>query len=51
MNERIEKLRRRNQKLKYICAFDKWLSVEPPIVLFWQWRKWKNARPKIGDFT
>lgn len=40
---------RYNQKLEYIRRFEWWLSWEPPMVLFWRWRKWKKRRPKWED--
>ena len=45
MSERKEKKRRYNQRLEFIAAFDAWLRAEPPMILFWRWRKWKNNRP------
>lgn len=47
MSEKQEKRKRLNQKLQYIFAFERWLAFEPPIILFWKWRKWKAARPAI----
>ena len=40
---------RYNQKLEYIRRFEYWLSWEPPMVLFWRWRKWKKRRPTWKD--
>ena len=40
---------RYNQKLEYIRRFEWWLSWEPPMVLFWLWRKWKKRRPTWKD--
>lgn len=45
MSERQEKRKRYNQKLQHISAFERWLAVEPPMIFFWMWRKWKAARP------
>lgn len=45
MNEKKEKRKRYNQKLEYIARFNKWLESEPPMILFWRWRKWKKSRP------
>ena len=45
MSERQEHKKRYNQKLEYIAQLEKWLKAEPPMVLFWRWRKWKNNRP------
>ena len=36
---------RYNQKLEYIRRYERWLAAEPPMILFWRWRKWKNRRP------
>lgn len=40
---------RYNQKLEYIQRFEWWLSWEPPMLLYWRWRKWKNRRPLWRD--
>ena len=40
---------RYNQKLEYIERFERWLRLEPPMILFWQWHKWKKRRPKWED--
>lgn len=45
MSERKEKKRRYNLRLEYIAAFDRWLQSEPPMILFWRWRRWKRERP------
>lgn len=45
MSEKREHKRRYNLRLEYIAHFYKWLENEPPMILFWRWRKWKNARP------
>jgi hypothetical protein len=45
MNEKKEKRKRYNQKLEFIARFNKWLESEPPMILFWRWRKWKKSRP------
>lgn len=45
MNEKKEKRKRYNQKLEFIARFNKWLESEPPMLLFWRWRKWKKSRP------
>lgn len=45
MSESREKKRRYNEKLAYIAAFEIWLNCEPPIFLFWRWRKWRAQRP------
>lgn len=45
MSESREHKRRYNQRLEYIAQFTKWLEKEPPMVLFWKWKKWKNERP------
>ena len=60
MSERQEKKRRYNLRLEYIASFNRWIASEPPKILFWRWRKWRDARPvftiekgrvKIGSFT
>lgn len=45
MSERREKRRRLNLRLEYIEDFNQWLYDEPPIWMFWRWRKWKKSRP------
>lgn len=45
MSERKEKKRRYNLRLEYIARFNDWLDSEPPLWLFWKWRKWKYNRP------
>lgn len=45
MSESREKKRRYNLRLEYIAQFLRWLYDEPPMILFWRWRKWKNERP------
>lgn len=45
MSERQEKKRRYNARLEFIVRFNAWLESEPPMILFWRWRKWKDARP------
>lgn len=45
MSERREKQRRLNLRLEYIAAFELWLNKEPPVWMFWRWRKWKRSRP------
>lgn len=49
MSEKREKKRRHNLRLEYIAAFGRWLSSEPPMWVFWKWRKWKNSRPVWDD--
>lgn len=46
MSERREKRNRFYQKMQYIAEFEFWLANEPPIFYFFEWRKWKNNRPK-----
>ena len=50
MSERAEKKRRYNQKLEFIRKFEVWLASEPPMILFWAWRKWKKNRPVLQDY-
>lgn len=45
MSESREKKRRYNLRLEYISHFSNWLDSEPPMWMFWRWRKWKNSRP------
>ena len=49
MSESREKKRRYNLRLEYIAHFNSWLKSEPPMILFWRWRKWKNSRPVWDD--
>ena len=45
MSESREHKRRYNLRLEFIAEISKWLDREPPMILFWKWRKWKNERP------
>lgn len=45
MSESREHKRRYNLRLEYILRFYNWLISEPPMILFWKWRKWKRERP------
>jgi len=36
--------------MEFIAAFDRWLDSEPPVILFWKWRKWKRERPIWENF-
>ncbi len=47
MSARREHRRRYNQKLAYIAKFTQWIESEPPMFLFWKWKKWRSARPKM----
>lgn len=49
MSERKEKKRRYNLRLEYIAQFNNWLALEPPMWMFWKWRKWKENRPVWND--
>lgn len=49
MSEKREKKRRYNLRLEYIRHFSNWLLSEPPMWMFWAWRKWKKARPLWDD--
>ena len=40
---------RYNQKLEYIERFERWLRLEPPMILFWKWIRWKKKRPTWKD--
>ncbi len=50
MSESREHKRRYNLRLEFIAAFGRWLDSEPPVILFWKWRKWKRERPVWEDF-
>lgn len=50
MSEKQEKRRRCNRKLAYIAAFDVWCQREPPMILFWRWRKWLKDRPVFDEW-
>ena len=45
MGEKQEKKRRYNLRLEFIANFAEWLKSEPPMWMFWRWRKWKKNRP------
>ena len=45
MSGKREHRKRNNMRLQYIAAFNRWLEAEPPMILFWRWRKWKKCRP------
>lgn len=45
MSEKREKRRRYIMRLAYIRDFKYWLACEPPLLLFWRWRKWLKERP------
>ena len=47
MSEKQEKKRRHNLQLEYIARFNEWLDNEPPMLLFWRWRKWMKCRPML----
>lgn len=49
MSQRREKSRRYYQRMAYIRAFEYWLRREPPLVLFWLWRKWLKERPVLKE--
>lgn len=49
MSERVEKRRRRNQRLAYIAAYNRWLEDKPSIWQFWRWRRWRKAEPVYRD--
>lgn len=51
MSESREHKRRYNLRLEFIDAFAKWLECEPPMLLFWKWRKWKQERPDWNEFS
>ena len=51
MSESREHKRRYNLRLEFIAEFAKWLEREPPAILFWKWRKWKNERPVWESFS
>ena len=45
MSQKCEKKRRYNSKLLFIREFEYWLDEEPPMILFWRWKKWKQQKP------
>ena len=49
MSEKREHRRRYNLRLEYIARFEDWLNNEPPMILFWKWKKWKKERPIWND--
>ena len=49
MSEKREHRRRYNLRLEYIAHFEDWLNNEPPMILFWKWKKWKKERPIWND--
>ncbi len=49
MSESREKKLRYYQRIQYIREFEKWLASEPPMILFWAWRKWLKNRPVLKD--
>ena len=49
MSEKKEHRRRYNLRLEYIARFEDWLNNEPPMILFWKWKKWKKERPTWND--
>lgn len=49
MSEKQAKRRRQNQRLEYIAEYNRWVNAEPPIWHFRKWRKWKQARPALGE--
>lgn len=49
MSEKREHRRRYNLRLEYIAHFEDWLNNEPPMILFWRWKKWKKERPVWHD--
>lgn len=50
MSEKREHRRRRALRLKYEAELYAWKKSEPPKILFWRWRKWKNSRPIWDDY-
>ena len=49
MSESREKKRRYNLRLEYISSFSSWLDAEPPMWMFWKWRKWKKSKPVFDN--
>lgn len=49
MSESREKKRRYTLRLEYISHFNDWLNNEPPMWMFWRWRKWKKSKPVWDD--
>lgn len=46
MSAKREKKKRYNQKLELIQKFERWAIEEPPIWMFWRWKKWLSRRPE-----
>lgn len=51
MSESREHKRRYNLRLEFIAEVARWLDREPPMILFWRWRKWKKERPIWENFA
>lgn len=51
MSESREHKRRLNARREYITKFNRWLAAEPPMLLFWRWRRWKNQRPEYESYN
>lgn len=51
MSESREHKRRYNLRLEFIAEVARWLDREPPMILFWKWRKWKKERPIWENFS
>ena len=49
MSGKREHKRRYNLRIEYIAQFEAWLNNEPPMILFWKWKKWKKERPIWSD--
>ena len=49
MSASREHKRRYNLRLEHEKELVKWFAAEPPMILFWKWRKWKAARPIWND--
>lgn len=45
MSESREHKRRYNRKLELISRYERWIQAEPPMILFWRWKKWLKSRP------
>lgn len=46
MSEKQEHRRRFNMRYEYVKTMEAWLAVEPPMIHFIKWHKWKKARPR-----
>ncbi len=50
MSKKKEHRKRYEKKRSFYNAVYLWSANEPPIWHYIKWLKWKNSRPKLGDF-